>query len=230
MKKQKIKNKSSKVIIILGPPGSGKGTQAKLLKKRFNLEYVGSGDLLRARKKKRDFTGIKIGKEIDQGKRVLTPVIFKIWMDEFEKFKKKPGFKGVIIDGSPRTDLEAEMVEQALSWYGWEKNKKVLLIAVSTKEVLRRLTNRRMCRECGRIIPFVGKFRKLKKCDKCGGDLYTRKDDRIKGVRKRLAWYKTDVMPAIRFYRKRGELIKINGEQSIEGVFKDVLKAVKQPF
>ncbi|XOA42902.1 MAG: adenylate kinase family protein [Candidatus Nealsonbacteria bacterium] len=222
---RKIKNK--KVIIILGPPGSGKGTQAKLLKKKFGLEYVGSGDLLRARKKKKDFTGIKISKEIDQGKRVPTPVIFKIWMDEFEKFKKKEEFKGIIIDGSPRTDLEAEMVEQALGWYGWTKNKRVLLIEISQREVIKRLTKRRMCRECGRIIPFIGEFKKLKKCDKCGGDLFTRRDDSIEGVKKRLAWYKTDVKPAVRYYQKRGELIKINGEQSIEDVFKDVLKVVK---
>ena len=218
---------NKKIIILLGAPGAGKGTQAKLLIEKFNFDYIGSGDLLRARKKLNDFTGKKIGKVIDKGKRVATPVIFKLWMDKFEKFKRVPKFKGIIIDGSPRTTLEADMMEQALGWYEWEKNKRVILIDISTKEVIQRLTKRRMCEQCGRIIPFVGEFKKIKECDKCGGKLITRADDDEKGVKKRLEWFQTEVKPAINYYEKRGGLIKINGEQSIEDVFKDILKVLK---
>jgi len=218
---------NKKIIILLGAPGAGKGTQAKLLQKEFDLNYIGSGDLLRARKKLGDFTGAKIGQEIDKGKRVPTPVIFKLWMDKFEEFKKAPKFKGILIDGSPRTTLEADMIEQALEWYEWTKNKSVILIDISTKEVIQRLTKRRMCEQCGRIIPFVGEFKTIKECDKCGGKLITRADDDEKGVKKRLDWFQTEVKPAINYYEKRGELIKINGEQSIEDVFKDVLKVLK---
>jgi len=218
---------NKKIIILLGAPGAGKGTQAKLLQKEFDLNYIGSGDLLRARKKLGDFTGAKIGQEIDKGKRVPTPVIFKLWMDKFEEFKKAPKFKGILIDGSPRTTLEADMIEQALEWYEWTKNKSVILIDISIKEVIQRLTKRRMCEQCGKIIPFVGEFKKIKECDKCRGKLITRVDDDEKGVRKRLEWFQTEVKPAINYYEKRGELIKINGEQSIENVFKDILKVLK---
>jgi len=214
------------IIIILGAQGSGKGTQTKFLMEKFGLEYIGSGDLLRARRKKKDFTGIKTGQVIDAGIRIHTPVIFKLWMDKMEEFKNKPRFKGLIMDGSPRTVMEAEMFELALDWYGWHKNKKVIYIDISLKEAIWRLTKRRMCKKCGRIMPFVGEFRKMKRCDKCGGELYTRKDDNEKAIRKRLGWYQKEVMPVINYYKKRGELIKINGEQPIEKVFKDILKAL----
>lgn len=215
------------IIILLGPPGSGKGTQAKFLQKKFNLKYIGSGDILRERKRKKDFTGRKIAQVIDKGGRVPTPVIFKLWMDRMEFFKQKKDFNGFIIDGSPRTVLEAEMIDQALDWYEWNKNKKILLIDVSTKEIIWRLTKRRMCQKCGRIMPFVGKFRKMEECDKCGGKLTIREDDNAKGVRERLKWFQADVRPAINYYRKKKELIRINGEQSIEDVFKEILEKIK---
>ena len=220
--------KNKLVIILLGPPGSGKGTQAKLLQKKFGLRYIGSGDLLRTRKKKRDFTGQKIGQWIDVGRRVPTPVIFKIWMEKFELLKQDPKLKGIIMDGSPRSLYEAEILEKALEWYEWSKNKKVVFIKISQQESIWRLTKRKICKKCGRIIPYIGEFRKLKKCHKCGGELVARADDTEKGVQERLKWFKTDVGPAINYYKKKGILTEINGEQSIEDVFKDILKAVKQ--
>jgi len=83
-----------------------------------------------------------------------------------------------------------------------------------------------MCKKCGRIMPFIGKYREMKKCDECGGELHTRRDDNEKAIRKRLDWYRKEVIPVIDYYKKRGELIKINGEQPIEDVFKDILKAI----
>lgn len=220
--------KKSKVIILLGPPGSGKGTQNRLLQKEFNLERINSGDLLRAWKKKGDYTGVKIGQVIDKGHRIPTPVIFFLWMQRMEKLKKKGKLKGFILDGSPRTIFEAEMVELALDWYGWNENKKVIFIEISSKESIARLTKRRMCAKCGRIIPYIGEFKKLKKCDKCQGKLFARADDTIAGVKERLRWFKSEVMPVINYYKKRGRLVKINGEQSIEDVFKDILKGLKK--
>jgi len=216
------------VVIFLGLPGSGKGTQARLLKEEMALEYMGSGDLLRSRKKKDDFTGRKIARQIDNGKRVHTPVVFNIWMEKFEEFKQKKEFKGIIIDGSPRTVLEARMLKKALDWYEWLEHTQVLLIDISKEEAIQRLTKRRMCSQCGRIIPFVGKFKEIDKCDKCGGGLVTREDDDIEGVKARLGWFDTDVKPVIDYYQERGKLVKINGEQSIEDVFEDVLKALKK--
>jgi len=219
------------VIIFLGPPGSGKGTQAELLKKKFNLECIGSGDLLRFRKKKKDYTGKKIGQVIDQGKRVPTPVIFTLWINKMESLKKNQlkvnsYFNGFIIDGSPRTISEANLIELALEWYEWDKNIKVFFINISSKETIFRLTKRRICGLCGRSIPYTKKFKKLKKCDKCQGNLIVRADDNIKGIKERLKWFKTEVKPVIDCYKKRKRLIKINGEQSIGDVFKDILKFI----
>ena len=216
----------SKIIILLGLPGSGKGTQAELLKKEFDFICMGSGSLLRSRKKDDDFTGNKIAGVVDRGDRVPTPVIAKMWMDEFEKYKME-GFKGLIIDGSPRTILEKELIEQALSWYEWAENKKVILVDISVEESVDRLTKRRNCKDCGRLIPFIGEFKNIEKCPDCGGELVGREDDNEEGVRSRLEWFKTDVQPVIDYYEQKGELLRINGEQGIEDVFKDILEAIK---
>lgn len=223
----KPSNKNQLIVIFLGKPGSGKGTQAELFGERLSLNYVGSGDLLRDRKLKKDFTGQKLQKVVDTGGLVPTPVIFKLWLDKFEELKKNKNLKGFVMDGSPRKILEAYLIDEALEWYEWNKNVKVVLIDVSNKEVIWRLTKRRICKKCGEIIPFVGEWRKVKKCPKCGGELKHRADDTIRGVKNRLSWFKSDVQPVINFYRKTGRLIKINGEQSIENVFKDILKVLK---
>lgn len=218
--------KNKQVIILLGPPGAGKGTQLKLIQDKFGYKAIGSGNMLRNRKRKKDFTGNKIGLYIDNGSRIPSPVIFNLWMNKMETLKQDKALKGFVMDGSPRTSYEAEMLEMALDWYEW-KNKKVLFIKISEKESIHRLTKRRMCRECGRLIPWLEGFKDLKKCDKCGGELISRPDDTEKGIRERLKWYKTDVLPAVNYYKKKGELIVINGEQSIENVSKDILKALR---
>lgn len=229
------------VIILLGPPGSGKGTQAKLLVKKFGLEYFGSGDALRRRRKIKDFTGKKLIEVMGRGELTPSFIVSKLWIDKLEKFKnsskcsaplqisspKRNKFKGFILDGSPRRIIEAEFLEEALKWYEWQKNVKVILIDISKKESFNRLTKRRICKKCGRLIPYIGEFKKLKKCDKCGGELITRVDDKPGAIKKRLEEFKKEVIPVINYYKKQGRLIKINGEQSIENVFKDTLKAIK---
>jgi len=222
-----IRFRNLKIIIFLGKPGSGKGTQAELLGEKLGLDYVGSGELLRSRKTIKDFTGKKVASVIDKGGLLPTPVIFKLWLDRFEELKKIKSLKGFIMDGSPRKILEAYLLNDALRWYEWEKFVKVMLIDISNKEVVWRLTKRRICKKCGEIIPFVGEFRKVKRCPKCNGELVKRVDDTVGGVKNRLGWFKTDVQPVINYYKKTGKLVKINGEQSIENVFKDILKAIK---
>lgn len=215
------------VIIIIGSPGAGKGTQARLLQKKFDLECIGTGKMLRARKKKQDFTGKKIGEIIDEGERISTPVVFKLWMDKLEEFKQDPELKGFIMDGSPRTVFEAEMLELAFDWYGWNKNKKVIFINISEQESIDRLTKRRICKECGRNIPYIGEFKELEKCDKCEGELIQRKDDELEDIKDRLRWYKEEVLPVVDCYKERGLLIEINGEQSIEEVHQEILEKLK---
>ncbi|MDD2696834.1 MAG: nucleoside monophosphate kinase [Candidatus Pacebacteria bacterium] len=223
----KLSKKNPLIIILLGKSGSGKGTQADLLREKFGLDYIGSGDLLRARGKKKDFTGRKIAKILAEGKLIPTPAIFKLWSDATEKLKNKNSFKGLIMDGNPRKILEAYLIDETFGFYEWDKNVKALLVDISDKEAIWRLTKRRICKNCKEIIPFVGEFRKMKKCPKCGGELMPRSDDTIAAAKNRLAWFKKDVQPIVNYYRKTGRLIRINGEQSIEDVFKDVLKVLK---
>jgi len=218
---------NKKVIILLGRPGSGKGTQAELLAKKFKLEYIGSGDLLRKAAKRNDFTGKKIKETIDKGFLVPTPVIFKLWLDKFEELKKEKNLKGIIIDGSPRKILEAYLIDDALDWYGWKDNLKIFLIDISSKEAVNRLTKRRICKKCGKIIPYIGEYKKIKKCPVCGGELVQRADDSLSSIKRRLELFNKEVMKVIRYYQKEKRLIKINGEQSIEDVFKEILKYLK---
>ena len=214
------------IIILIGKSGSGKGTQADLLMKKFGLDYIGAGNMIRTRMKKEDFTGKKIKALYEKG--ILHPVavVFDLWLDNIEKFKKKKNLKGLLIDGNPRRLIEAQLMDSALEWYEWNKNVKVILVDISDKEAILRLTKRRICKDCKELIPFVGEFKKIKKCHKCNGQLIRRIDDTVNSAKNRLAWFKRDVVPAINYYKKTGRLIKVNGEQPIEDVFKDILKVI----
>ena len=220
--------KNPKIIILLGKSGSGKGTKADFLRKKFGYEYIESGKRLRTRAKKTDFLGKKIAKIMFEGGLIPTPVVIKIWLEEAGRLKEKvKNMKGLIMDGNPRKILEAYLIDEAFDFFEWNKDVKIILIDISNKEAIWRLTKRRQCKDCKKIIPFVGEFRKMKKCPKCGGLLIKRADDTVSSAKNRLKWFKTDVQPIVNYYKKTGRLIKINGEQSIENVFKDVLKALK---
>lgn len=216
---------SNKIIIIFGRSGSGKGTQAKLLLKEFGFNYISSGKLLRARAQEHDFTGRKLKEVLAKGELIPVPIMFRIWAEEVEKLRQEIDKQGLIIDGSPRYLLEAKLMDSAFEWYQW-KEIKVILLDISEQEAFERLTNRRICEKCGRLIPWTGDFKGMKVCDKCGGQLVARDDDQPKAIRARLAYYKKDVQPAIDYYEKQGRLIKIDGERSIEDVYYDIKKAI----
>lgn len=214
------------IISLLGKSGSGKGTQGELLVKKFKIKHLSSGDLLRAKGKDKDFTGKKLAKMLTKGGLVPTPIVFDLWVSEVEKLKNK-NTKGFLMDGTPRKLPEALLIDELFSWYGWSRDLKVFLIDISNKEAADRLLKRRICQKCKKIIPFIGEFKKIKECPKCKGKLIQRKDDNLPAVKKRLKWFKSDVMPVVRYYKKTKRLIKINGEQSIEDVQKDILKCIK---
>lgn len=213
-------------IILYGRPGSGKGTQAALLAKKFGLRHFSSGEALRQRQKANDFTAKKLTKILSKGEWAPECIVIKLWMDKLEEFKKKMNFKGWIYDGGTRLDLETKLFDKALEWYEWGDNVKVILIHISEKTAFDRLTKRRQCKKCKEIIPWVGEFKKLKKCPKCGGELFYRYDDKPEAIKERLAQFKKYTVPQINYFKKQRGLIKINGEQSIEDVFKDILRAV----
>ena len=157
------------IIILMGKSGSGKGTQADLLMEKFGFGYIGSGELLRARAKKNDFTGRKLSEVLKKGKLVPTPVIFKLCLDVMENLKNKKNLKGFVMDGNPRKLFEAYLIDELFEWYDWKNKAKALLLHISDKEALNRLTKRRICKKCKEIIPFVEKYKKMKKCHECGG-------------------------------------------------------------
>jgi adenylate kinase len=211
------------IVIFLGKSGAGKDTQMELLREKMGFDFVGSGALLRDRKKINDFTGKKISQTIDNGGLVLTPVIFKLWMQKFEELKNRGNVKGIIMDGSPRKIKEAYLLDEALDWYEWNKNVKVMLIDISDQESIERIGKRRYCAVCKEIYIYDGK---MDKCAKCGGEITKRLDDDVDGVKKRLEWFKEEVEPVIDYYKETNRLITINGEQEIEKVFEDILKAL----
>ncbi|KKS65498.1 MAG: Adenylate kinase [Parcubacteria group bacterium GW2011_GWC1_43_12] len=220
---------SPQIFTFLGRAGSGKGTQAELLVKEFGFIYVGSGQMLRDLKNMDSFSGRKADRVMKEGKLVPTTLIFQQWINRLEDIKNKENknFKGIVFDGSPRMIGEAELLRQALEWYEWEENARALLIDISREEAFNRLTKRRNCRECGQLIPYVGRYKTLEKCDKCGGELITRADDTPEAINLRLDLFEKEVAPVIDFYQKEGKLIKINGEQSIEDVYKEILEKIK---
>ena len=218
-----MSNKQPQIIILMGRSGCGKGTQAKLLIEEFGFDYLSSGKLLRDETKKNDFSGKKLKKVMEKGELVPAPVMFRFWAEKIAEIRKQINKKGLILDGNPRALLEAKLMDGIFDWFEW-KNIKVILLDIPDKEAFNRLTKRRICQECGRQIPWIGEFKKLKKCDKCGGELMTRFDDKPEAIKTRLDFYKKDVQPAVDYYKKQGKVIRVSGEQSIEDVYQDILK------
>ncbi len=186
------------VLLILGRPGSGKGTQAGLLEKKFKFEHLSTGQLLRSRMKKRDLVARVIKKTVDAGYLVPTPIVFQLWMPRLERFRNSKKFKGVLFDGSPRKLYEARMLDETLDFYGWDGNVVVLNISISPKEAMKRLLKRR------------------------------RHDDDRDDIKRRLAWFRKEVIPVLKFYQKKGVRIDINGERSVQKIHEDILRKLKK--
>lgn len=191
-------NNQPLIVGVLGKAGAGKGTQVTLMRERLGLEYLGSGEMLRARKKQADFTGNKIAECIDNGGLVLTPVIFSLWMKELERIKSLDNLKGILFDGSPRKILEAKLLDEAVSWYNWGNNFKVILIDISDEEAFKRIAER--------------------------AKIEGREDDEVEALRKRLGWYQDEVVPVLNYYEEKGNLVRINGEQSVEEVYSEIIQ------
>ena len=215
-------------FIVLGPQGCGKGTQAKLLLKEFkSLYYVSTGDFFRKLSSTKSDAGQRVKRVVDAGGLPYDDLATTLWMHEIA-FNVKEG-QGILADGFPRRVNEAHNLYGFLKFLERHKNTLIILLYISEKEAINRLTKRRICKKCGQLIPWVGRYKTIAKCDKCGGGLEVRTDDDADGIRKRLAWYKQRAVPALNYLKKQGiPLLKIDGEQSIESVFKDVLKAIRK--
>lgn len=213
-------------FVLIGRSGSGKGTQAKLLMEHFgNFYYISTGDLFRGLAKADTDVGDHIRKLLKTGGLPSDDLATMLWMHEIAYNVKKD--QGIMADGFPRRLPEAKNLDRFLEFLDRKDATFYLLIDISREEAFNRLTKRRICKKCGKLIPWVGEFKKLKVCDACSGELVTRPDDAEEAINNRLDYYEENVVPVVKYYEQQGKLIKINGEQPIEKVFEDILKAIK---
>lgn len=211
-----------KNIILMGPPGSGKGTQAKNLSEHFGYSYFGTGDLMREEAKSNSEYG-KIFQSIwDKGKGELIPDnIVEKFVEE--KFADLDFGHGVIFDGFPRTLDQAKHLEKKLA----QKNEDFLVfdIEVSTQSLIERMATRKVCTVCKKIF-FRADLTGITQCDKCFGTLHRRQEDEPEVVKKRLEIYETQTKPLIDFFASEGKLITIDGEPEIDEVEKEIIKKI----
>lgn len=213
-----MRQKNQFNLILLGPAGSGKGTQAELLIKKFGFQFVEAGELVREGAKKKTKFGSYLRKIHKAGKHLPDKIIGHLIYEKLKKLKKN---RGVLIDGYPRTIGQAKDLEKFLKELFPKFPRIAIYIKVSLKEAMRRLLNRAVCPKCKKIFL----TREVKTCPRCGAKIEIRDYDQDKkAIKKRLKWFREKVIPAIKFYRKQKILIEINGEQPIKKVFKDIIK------
>jgi adenylate kinase len=202
-------------MILLGPPGCGKGTQAKMLIDAYHIPQISTGDILREAVKKGSPLGLEAKTHMDQGSLVPDSLVIKIIE---ERLREADCTRGFILDGFPRTTAQAEALEVTLSNLGL-RLEHVFSIEVRDEELIQRLTGRRICRQCGESYHII--FNPPKKegvCDSCQGELYQRDDDKEKTIRNRLKVYQTQTAPLTAFYQAKGILRAIDGMGSIEEI------------
>ncbi len=214
----------AKQIVMLGPPGAGKGTQAKALSEKLGVPHVSSGDLFRENMRKQTELGINAAAFINRGE--LVPDDVTIAMVR-ERIIRPDCAKGVVLDGFPRTAPQAEALDAMLRELDKGQVDTVPCIDVPAEELVRRLTGRRTCRAQGHI--FHEMFNPPKNpgiCDFDGSELYQREDDSVETVTNRIEVYSKQTRPLIEYYQQRGVLVPINGDQSIEAVFEEIMTAL----
>jgi adenylate kinase len=212
-------------IILLGPPGAGKGTQAAHVAQSLKLAHVASGDLFRQALEQGTDLALKARSYMEAGK--LVPDELTVSM-VLERLKAPDCETGVVLDGFPRNLKQSEALDKALSGQNrsidW-----VVYIKVSEEEVLRRLGGRWICRSCQ--LPYHATEsppRVQGRCDRCGGELYQRPDDNVETIKKRLAVYAQETAPLIDYYAQRGKLIEVDGEGGPEAVGERIIAALKR--
>ena len=210
-------------IIFVGAPGAGKGTQASMVAEKLNLVHVSSGDLFRQGLEQ----GTELGKQaksyMERG--ILVPDEITIQM-VMERLSAPDCENGVILDGFPRNLPQAEALDSALLEQG-TKIGKVIYIRVSEGELIRRLSARWLCRQCQAVYNMINSPPKVAgKCDKCGGELYQRPDDKPETVKKRLDVYFAETAPLIDYYRRQSKLLEVEGEGSVAEVTQRIVLAL----
>jgi adenylate kinase len=209
---------------MLGAPGAGKGTQARMLSETLGLPQVSSGDIFRENLKNGTPLGLLAQQYMDRGALVPDEVTINMVM---ERLMRPDCGRGAILDGFPRTLPQADSLDLALSDQG-SRIGRVPLLEVSDEAVIERLAGRRVCRNCQEMYHVVFSPPALEgRCDKCGGELYQRSDDEPGTVRNRLFVYYKQTAPLVGYYFAHGVLVRIDGDRPVEEVQADLLAAVR---
>ncbi len=209
-------------ILILGPQGSGKGTQASLLAEKFNLAHIETGKIFRQMAKAKTPLGKRINFLIYvKGSLIPDNLTVRVLEQALHKVSKS---KGVVFDGFPRTFAQAKALDVLFKKLG-RRLTLVIDMPISRKTTVKRLSLRRTCMKCGRIF-IAGKNipSNAKKCPVCGGQVFQREDDKPKAIAERLASYNKMTKPLIKYYKTQGILVRIDGEPPVKAVFKNILK------
>jgi adenylate kinase len=212
------------IIILIGGPGAGKGTQSEILEEQLQMVHVSSGDLLRDNVKRGTELGKAADKYMSDGK--LVPDGLVIEMIE-ERLQVPDTERGVLLDGFPRTEPQARALDDALDLKGRAVNM-VLYINVDDETMVDRISGRLMCRRCGHI--FHEKFMPPKVpgvCDECGSELYQREDDTRETALKRVTSFHQQTKPIVEYYRSRGVLCEVDGSKPVEDVTEELLNCLR---
>jgi len=211
-------------VIMLGAPGAGKGTQADILSRELNLPHIASGDLFRQALERRTDVGLSAKGYMDRGELVPDKITIKMIL---ERTDKPDCASGCIFDGFPRTLQQARALDKALMQQGRSIDK-AIYIEVSDEELVKRLSGRWLCRVCQTPYHITNSPPKTPgKCDKCGGELYQRSDDREETVKERLNVFFAQTVPILDYYKKQGKLVKVNGNSGMQKVAREIVSALR---
>lgn len=216
---------SFRVVVLLGAPGSGKGTQAKLLSERCSLEQISTGDMLRENVRRGTPLGLEAKRYMDEGKLVPDSVVIGM-VEERIRGAVASGAKGVVLDGFPRNVEQARALDSMLSGLGMSLGR-VLFFSIGEEALVERLSGRWSCRACGAVYHEVfSPPSRRGVCDRCGGELYQRDDDRPQVVAERIRVYLSSTAPLKGFYAERGLLEEVDASRPPEEVFSAVRRAI----
>ena len=209
--------------VLLGPPGAGKGTQAVRLVEKYEIPHISTGDIFRKNIKEGTELGKKAQEYMNAGALVPDELVVDLVKDRLQQDDCKNGF---LLDGFPRTIFQAEKLDEFLS----ESNLKmdiVINLKVEREALIKRLTGRRVCKDCGASYHIVNiPPKKEGVCDICGGELIQRKDDNIETVENRINVYEEQTAPLIGYYKEAGSLVDFDGEASLDEVFDAIVQAI----